>query len=146
MRTTRRDTWWLALALAAAGQVLSGSSCDCLGIGGALKDPTTQAVNVLDDAIDALQSASADWQKVLQDAQKKLTEDAQSTIRTELANLASRSSAQAGVELRCDADFIRARIRQALLGIRARLLGQATPKVEPALCQVVPLGVDRALV
>lgn len=146
MRTTRRDMRWLALALAAVGQVLSGSSCDCLGLKDALKDPTTQAVNVLDDAIDALQSASADWQKVLQDAQKKLTEDAQSTIRNELANLASRSIAQGGVELRCDADFIRARIRQALLGIRARLLGQAAPKPEPALCQVVPLGVDRTLV
>lgn len=146
MRRTRGETWRLALALAAVGQVLSGSSCDCLGLKGAIADPVTQAVNVLDDAIDALQNASADWQKVLQDAQKKLTQDAQSTIRNELANLASRSIAQAGVELRCDADFIRARIRQALLGIRARLLGQATPRLEPALCQVVPLGVDRALV
>ena len=81
MRTTRDDRWRLALALAAAGQVLSGSSCDCLGLEGAIADPVTQAVNVLDDAIDALQNASADWQKVLQDAQRKLTEDAQSTIR-----------------------------------------------------------------
>lgn len=146
MRKTRSDTWRLALALTAAGQVLSGSSCDCLGLKGAIADPVTQAVNVLDDAIDALQNASADWQQVLQDAQRKLTEDAQSTIRNELANLASRSIAQAGVELRCDADFIRARVRQALQGLRAKLLGQAVPRVEPALCQVVPLGVDRALV
>ncbi len=142
---TRSDTWRLALALAAAGQVLSGSSCDCLGLG-QFKDPLLQAVDVLDDAIDALQTASADWQKVLQDAQQKLTDDAQSTIRNELATLASRSIAQAGVELRCDAAFLRARIRQALQGIRARLLGQTVPKLEPALCQVVPLGVDRALV
>lgn len=146
MRTTRNHTWRLGLALAAAGQVLSGSSCDCLGLKGALADPVTQAVNVLDDAIDALQNASADWQKVLQDAQQKLTQDAQSTIRNEIANLASRSIAQAGVELRCDADFIRARLRQALQGLRAKLLGQAVPRLEPALCQVVPLGVDRELV
>jgi hypothetical protein len=134
------------VALVSVGPVLLGSNCDPLGLKEAVKDPTAQAVNVLDDAIDALQNASADWQKVLQDAQQKLTQDAQSTIRNELANVASRSIAQGGVELRCDADFIRARVRAALLSIRAKLLGQAVTKLEPSLCQVVPLGVDRTLV
>jgi hypothetical protein len=133
----------LALALLLASPLLGGGSCipDI-----PVKDATTAAVNVLNDAINALDNASADWQQVLKDAQAKLTQDAQSTIRNEIANVVSRSIAQGGVELRCDADFIRARVRQALIAIRAKLLGQTVPKVEPAFCQVVPLGVDRALV
>jgi len=107
-------------------------------------DPVNQAVNVLDDAIDALQNASADRQKVLQEAQQKLPQD--SAIRKELDTLAKRSIAQAGVELRCDADVIRTQILRALEGIKAGLLKESVPKLEPALCQVVPLGVDRGLV
>ena len=124
-------------------------ACDdikgCLGISD-LTGSIQKAVNVLDDAIDELQNASADWQKVLTDAQSKLTEDAQSTIRNEIANVASRSVAQAGVELRCNADFIRERVRQALIRIRANILKQEVPPAEPGLCQVVPLAVERTLV
>lgn len=143
MRTMHGSRWTLAIGLIVAWPLLSGGSCK---IKPEITDPTTQAVNILGDAIDALQSASADWQRVLADAQGKLTADVQSTIRNELANLASRSIAQAGVELRCNADFVRARVRQALIGIRSRLLGQQPPAIEPALCQVVPLAVERALV
>lgn len=111
-----------------------------------VEDLTTQTVNVLDDAIAALETQSAAWQSILQEAQARLTADAQSTIRNELANLVSRSVAQAGIEFRCNADFIGARVRQHLIRIKAGLLGQPAPPVEPALCQVVPVAVDRALV
>lgn len=102
--------------------------------------------NILDDGIRALEDASADWQQVLRDMQAQLTENAQSTIRNEIANLASRGIAQTGVELRCNADFIRDRIKQALIRIQASFLGQEVPPVEPGLCQVVPEAVERELV
>ncbi len=111
-----------------------------------VEDATTKTVNALNDAIEALQAQSASWQQVLQDAQSKLTEDVQSTVRNEIANLASRSVAQAGVELRCNADFVGDRVRQGLIRIKAEFLDQPVPPVEPALCQVVPLAIDRALV
>jgi hypothetical protein len=111
-----------------------------------IPDSTLAAVNAIDDAVDALNNAQADWQQVLTDLQQKLTDDAQATIRNEVAVLASRSISQAGVELRCDADFMRARIIRALQGIRAELLGGSVPASEPALCQVVPIAVDRAAV
>jgi hypothetical protein len=116
------------------------------GIAEKIQDLTTQTVNVLDDAIAALETQSAAWQSILQEAQARLTADAQSTIRNELASLVSRSLAQAGVEFRCNADFVGARVRQHLIRVKARLLGRAVPPVEPALCQVVPVAVDRSLV
>lgn len=125
------------------GLLAIGSDC---GVGRRITDATTDAVNVLDEAVDALRNTSADWQQVLQDAQQKLTEEAQATVRNEIANIASRSIAQAGVEMRCNVDFVRARISQALLRIKARLLGSPVPSLEPALCQVVPIAVDRAAV
>jgi hypothetical protein len=111
-----------------------------------LADTTTKTVNVLDDAIDALQTQSSAWQTILQEAQSKLTDAAQSTIRNEIGNLITRSIAQAGVEFRCNADFIGARVRQQLIRIKAKLLGQTVPPAEPAICQVVPIAVDRSLV
>lgn len=121
------------------------SGCDLKGCIG-LDTPVQKAVNILDDAIDQLQNVSSDWQSVLAEAQDKLTEDAQSTIRSEIANVAARSMAQTGVEFRCDADFIKERVRQALIRIRAKILNQEVPLVEPGLCQVVPLAVDKVLV
>src|SRR5580765_2958314 len=109
-------------------------------------DTRTETVNTLNDAISALQSQSADWQQVLKDTVSKLTKDAQSTLRSEISNLISRTVAQGGVELRCDADFVRERIREELVRLKAKFLGQPEPVVDPAFCQVVPLAVDRELV
>ncbi len=112
----------------------------------ATKNVPADAVAAIDQAIDALQNQSADWQKVLQDLMGKLTQEAESTIRNDVANILSRSIAQGGVEVRCDADFLRNRIRQALIGLKAKILGQNVPPPEPGLCQVVPVAVDRAAV
>ena len=109
-------------------------------------DTRTQTLNALDDAISALQSQSADWQQVLKDTVSKLTKDAQSTLRTEISDLMSRTVAQGGVELRCDADFVRERIREELIRLKAKFMGQPQPVVDPAFCQVVPLAVDKELV
>ena len=110
-----------------------------------VSDISGDTVAVLEGAIDALERNSASWQSVLQDTTKQLTGDAQSTIRNEVSDLLNRSVAATGNELRCNLDFIGARVRQALERIRARLLHQTIPPVEPALCHVVPAAVDMAL-
>ncbi len=109
-------------------------------------DTRTETVNTLNDAITALQSQSANWQQVLKDTVSKLTKDAQSTLRSEISDLISRTEAQGGVELRCDADFVRERIREELVRLKAKFLGQPEPVVDPAFCQVVPIAVDRELI
>jgi hypothetical protein len=128
--------------------VLVGCLCGC-GIGKLINfgtDTRTETLNTLNDAITALQSQSADWQQVLQNTVSKLTKDAQSSLRNEISNLISRTTAQAGVELRCDADFVRERIREELVRLKARFMGQPEPPVDPAFCQVVPMAVDRELI
>ncbi len=108
-------------------------------------DIAGDTVATIDGAIDALDRNSASWQTVLQDLTKQLTADAQSTIRNEISDLLNRSVAATGVEMRCDLDFIGARVRQALVRIRAHLLNEPEPPAEPALCHVVPAAVDMAL-
>lgn len=110
-----------------------------------VSDITGNTVATLNDAIDALDRNSASWQAVLQDTTRQLTADAQSTVRNEVSDLLNRSVAATGTELRCNVDFIGSRVRQALVRIRARLLHQAVPPLEPALCHVVPAAVDMAL-
>lgn len=110
-----------------------------------VSDVTGNTVAALDDAIDALDRNSSSWQTVLQQTTDKLTTDTQSTVRNEVSDLLSRSVAATGTELRCNVDFIGSRVRQALSRIRARLLHQSVPPVEPALCSVVPPAIDMAL-
>ncbi|UJP05258.1 MAG: hypothetical protein LZF61_10580 [Nitrosomonas sp.] len=108
-------------------------------------DIAGDTVATLDEGIDALERNSASWQSVLQQMTKQLTDDAQSTVRNEISALLNRSVAATGTELRCDLDFIGARVHQGLVRIRAHLLNQPLPPLEPALCHVVPPAVDMAL-
>ncbi|MDH4275825.1 MAG: hypothetical protein OEW08_12380 [Gammaproteobacteria bacterium] len=130
--------------------VLTLSACD-IGksvdkVTNTLTDSTSAAVNVLDDAIGALNQQSSSWQSVLTDTIGKLTTDTQSTIRNEVSDLLSRGVGTAGAEVRCDADFIGNRVREGLIRIKAKLLGQTVPPAQPVFCQIVPLAVDRSLV
>jgi hypothetical protein len=110
-------------------------------------DPATdKAVAVLDQAIAGLADESADWQIILQDAISSLTDEAHVALRSDLNMLLQRAPANIGTEFRCDIDFIRKRIRQDLINIKAKLLNLPVPDKEPALCAVVPLAVDAALV
>src|SRR5882757_3049371 len=107
---------------------------------------TRQQTEALSNAIDDLQSSSADWRQVLEDTESKLTQDSQATVRDEIANVLSRTIAQAGVEFRCDADFINKRVAEDLIAIKAASLGQSIPAPRPSFCRVVPDVVDRSAV
>jgi len=112
------------------------------GIPEAISGSADVAVAHLDAAIATLSQQSADWQTTLTTLERQLTEDARATIANEVQQLAERGISRTGVELRCNADFIRDRMKQGLEGIKARLLGRTPPKVMPALCQVSPSFVD----
>jgi hypothetical protein len=113
---------------------------------GALTNPTEQIVATLNDGIGGLANASADWQRVLEETRDKLIQQGQSTIANEVSNALNRAIGATGAEFRCNVDFVRARVRQDLVRIRDRVLGLPTEAPEPALCDVVPLAVDLALV
>jgi hypothetical protein len=61
-------------------------------------------------------------------------------------NLLQRGIASASGELRCDADFMVNRMRNGLIRIKQELLHQPVDPLEPQLCNMVPLAIDRALV
>lgn len=121
------------------------AGCDIPNPFAIFEDPVKQAVNVLDDAIRRLDDSNANWQSILTETREKLTDEAQSTIRTEVDNVLQRGIAASGGEFRCDYDFIRNRVRQDLIRIRAGLTGETIPPVLPALCHVVPNNIDMSL-
>ncbi|MEZ4607595.1 MAG: hypothetical protein R2865_12565 [Deinococcales bacterium] len=104
-----------------------------------------RTVTVLEQATRSIDQASQDWQTALQEAQSKLTEDLQSTIRTEVNDLVQRGIAATGVELRCNADFLGIRMRQAVQRIIDRLLGRTPQAFEPYVCQPIPTAIDLGL-
>ena len=112
----------------------------------ALGNSTDRVVATLNDGIGALGSASADWQRVLEETRDKLIQQGQSTIANEVSNTLNRAIGATGAEFRCNVDFLRVRVRQDLVRIRDRLLGLPAEAPEPALCDVVPLAVDVSLV
>ncbi|MCI0579339.1 MAG: hypothetical protein L0332_19355 [Chloroflexi bacterium] len=116
------------------------------GISNTIDESTDKTVAVLDEAIVDLADESADWQIVLQDTIAQLTDETQQTLRNDITNLLRRAPAVVGAEFRCDVDFVRLRVRQDLIRIRASLLGIELEPKEPTFCSVVPLAVDAALV
>lgn len=109
---------------------------------GQVGNSTTKTVNILDDAITALGQNSADWQKILADTRDKLTDAAQSTVRTEVSQALDRAVATTSTEFRCDVDFLRTRVREDLISIKAKFLGQQVPSLQPSLCNVIPSAID----
>lgn len=110
-----------------------------------------QAIATLDKAINSLQSESINWRQVLEETRDGLVDETQSTIKNEVNNLISNGIAATGGEIRCNADFIRNRMRQELIHLRnevaqkvgVSLLPEST--LEPGVCQVTPASIDLAL-
>jgi hypothetical protein len=113
---------------------------------GALIDPivnTAQsAIDQIDEAVAQLNNQSTSWQQVLQDLEGKLVGDAQSTIRTEVQTLLTNSIASVQVGAMCSVDFVGQRVKQALLALKAKLLGQTPPVPQPVICVASPLFVE----
>ncbi len=133
------------------------------GITSAIKNATGQiesATSSFDRAIAALGQESANWRAVMYDLEKEISEDVQSTIRTEIENLTRSAILTAGGEFRCNSEFLRMRLERELIRIRnnfakeiniqlAQIPGYSyqVPLVpekpaEPVICSVVPSAVD----
>ena len=140
MRIFRNET---CVRLTAGAIVMS---CVCLVSSCTRPDSITEFTNQIDDTVDSLSEQSENWQALLEDLIKKVPKEVQGTIRNELQNLVNVSIAVTGSEIRCDLDFVINRLKMGLLRIKALMLNQAPPRLTPALCQVIPLAIDRTLV
>jgi hypothetical protein len=97
-----------------------------------LKDPADQAVAILDRAIEALESESANWRQALEETRDNLTDSAQAAIRNEVSIALTRAIATDGTEFRRNVDFIGASARRDLIRIRAGLSQQPISSREPS--------------
>ncbi len=117
-----------------------------------------EAIRGMDYAIATLAQQSADWQVVVANLEKEITRDIQSTIRAEITDLTRNAVLSTGAEVRCNAEFMRIKIRRELIDLRndlaitinAALGGDRVPllpsePVRPFICDIVPSAVDMSL-
>lgn len=121
------------------------SSCSLVKVLDNLPNTENRAEALIDDAITKISIESQSWQSTLTDLESKLVGDAQSTIRTEVQQLANRTIAATGVELRCTTDFLGSRVIQGLQRIKAEILHQPIPARIPVFCQVIPSDIRMSL-
>ncbi len=123
-------------------------SITCLiscGLGKTIEDATTKAVNAIDEAISNLSFESQEWRTVLSDALDKIPDEIKEIIGNDMQNLVSESIAVAGVEVRCNVDFFRTRLRQDLENIKRKILKQPLVERDAEICQTVPNLIDMNL-
>ncbi len=135
----------LLTAVTLALQVVASffiTSCNLLG---SVTPRLTDAVTILDDAIDTLDSNSKQWQQVLRDTQRELVEAGQSTLSNEVSNLLSKSLSDVGIEAKCYTDFMRDRVKDDLKRIRANLTNESIT-LKPVFCKPTPSSINFDLV
>lgn len=118
------------------------------------------AIHSLDNAIARLAEESADWQVIVTNLEEEISEDVQSTIRNEVQDVTRTAILLAGSEFRCNAEFMRIRLRRELIYLRNSitqrlnallantsfsipLIPEESP--EPFICSVVPSAVDLSI-
>lgn len=102
--------------------------------------PVDQAVQALDDAIDKLDGQSENWQRIVKELGDKLPEDAQKLIR-QVEEASQATVALAGIEVRCNADFLGVRLKEQLRRLRHEMLpfpNFTPPEPQPVICQILP--------
>lgn len=132
----RRLRRWLTALVAALTLTLTGC-----GIG-QVADAVKEATNVIDNGIRDISANSSAWQVILQRVAAELPKEISETIRLDAQSLANRSIATAGVEFRCNVDFLGARAIASLQALRSKLLGGTPAVLPPSFCQVDPVSID----
>ena len=145
----------LATALTACGKLKSIST--------QFDNRMEDAIRSFDYAINILSQESANWQVTVANLEKELSEDLQSTIRHEITDLVRNAILSTGAELRCNAEYMRIKVRRELIDIRNR---QATAlndllasrievdlqiplipqdPVIPYICDIVPSSINLSI-
>lgn len=127
---------YILAALLISTVLLSG--CNIAGgIQGAISDSSTDAITVLEDAINALDRNSSDWQNILDDSIDELSGTADD-VTVRLEHTMNRAIAQTGSEVHCTLDFIGDRVKEDLQVILADLKNEPAPPLKPQVCMAVP--------
>jgi len=126
----------ICIAISACGR----SGNDPAGV----KDAAEKAQVALNSAIDRLESDLLNYRKILDDLKEEvagLDGEIATLIRQEATDLARRTIAAAGVEFRCNADFVGQRALEGLHRILAHVNGD-DPTIKPSFCSATPSSID----
>jgi hypothetical protein len=115
--------------------VIGVSGCGCTST-------VDKAVAIIDNGIRAIQLNSDAWRSVLQTVANELPDRIDDTIKNEAQSLVNRSMATAGIEFRCNVDFLANRAIESLQRLKAMVLKQNPPILPPTFCQVDPASID----
>ena len=85
--------------------------------------PVDEATATLEKAIRDLSDESRSWQGVLERTRDELIRQGRSTLVNEVANVLSGATADAAIEARCTADFLRHRVENDLRRLLAKHKG-----------------------
>ena len=92
---------------------------------------------ISEEVIPDLTNEFAQWRALADEALEELPEE----FRHQFDLAFSRAIEAAGAEFRCDTDFVRQRLVEDLLSIRASALGQAAPTKTIRICNIWPEAV-----
>lgn len=96
----------------------------------------------LDRGISTIANDNTRWRSTLQELASVIPDEVQSTVRVELQQLANRSIATAGTEIRCNVDFLAHRAIEGLRRVKALLRNRDPEPLPPEVCQVSPATLD----
>jgi gas vesicle protein len=129
--------------------ILLMSNMSICSIDETIEDSTEEASNTVQDFLDRIDAGmdtvtdeSDAWRETIEELVSDIPDEIQSTVRNEIQNLANRTIAHAGMEGRCEIDFLGRRALQTLEAIKALVLGQEPAPFEPLICHVVPETLD----
>jgi hypothetical protein len=101
----------------------------------------TDAVAVLERAINALATHSADYRKILQDTLSSLPRGSDDFVKNEITRFLERAPAT-GTDFKCSNEFLVYRARKELWRLKDTLLNANPQVAQPQLCYAAPFAVD----
>ena len=102
------------------------------------EDPIQKTVQILDQAVNNLSVANANWQVITKQALAELPKEMQQTVGVELSSTMNRAIDATGVELRCGIDFLRSRVLEDVIRTRAAFLKEPVPPPKVVVCRPEP--------
>jgi hypothetical protein len=103
-----------------------------------------RAIDQIDKTTGVFEAQSRAWQATLRDLADTLYKNGQQLLANDLRDFTARVIGDAGTEFRCNADFIRVRLRQTLNNLKAALKSKRPTfdRVPPAVCRFDPPRID----
>jgi hypothetical protein len=105
------------------------------------KQTLVDTVVVIDQAINALASQSADYRKIFAHILATLPRDSQDFVRADITGFLERVPG-VGADFNCGASFMQYIARQQLWRVKDKLLGTNPQPARPQFCYAVPFAVD----